>query len=85
MTVHEKVVCFKNAEEIAGYIGESKNSITQLVLEENLPAWKRHGSGPWRALNIDLDRWLVEQRDKYCQSRSEPSSGNDTNEEDEKR
>lgn len=74
MNTHEKVICFKSAEEIAGYIGESKNSITQLVLEENLPAWKRHGIGPWRALNIDLDRWLVEQRDKYCRTPNETSA-----------
>ena len=64
-----RVVCFKNAEEIAGYIGEDLKRINQLVVNENLPAWKRHGVGPWRALNIDFDQWLVEQRDKYYQNR----------------
>ena len=73
MTDHKNVICFKNAEEIANYIGESKNSITQLVAEEDLPAWKRHGAGPWRALNIDLDRWLVSQRDKYCRMQTDAS------------
>ena len=71
MTGLKNVICFKNAEEIANYIGESKNSITQLVHEEGLPAWKRHGTGPWRALNIDLDKWLVNQRDKYFHNRKE--------------
>jgi hypothetical protein len=65
MTRDLRVVCFKNAEEIGKYIGESKNSITQLVLEEGLPAWKRNGCGPWRALNVDLDIWLLQQRKKY--------------------
>ena len=65
MTYYKDIVCFKNAEEIGKYIGESKNSITQLVLEEGLPAWKRNGCGAWRALNIDLDKWLVTQRNKY--------------------
>jgi hypothetical protein len=65
MNNYKNVVCFKNAEEIGKYIGESKNSVTQLVLEEGLPAWKRNGCGPWRALNVDLDVWLVGQRKKY--------------------
>jgi hypothetical protein len=65
MNNYKNVVCFKKAEEIGKYIGESKNSVTQLVLEEGLPAWKRNGCGPWRALNVDLDMWLVGQRKKY--------------------
>ncbi|WP_419663221.1 hypothetical protein Dvar_36250 [Desulfosarcina variabilis str. Montpellier] len=65
MTENKSVVCFKNAEEIGKYIGESKNSITQLVLEEGLPAWKRNGCGPWRALSVDLDKWIISQRNKY--------------------
>lgn len=65
MSNHKEITCYKNAEEIAKYIGESKSSITQLVLEEGLPAWKRNGCGPWRALNIDLDQWIVDQRNKY--------------------
>jgi hypothetical protein len=65
MNDNKRVVCFKSAEEIAKYIGEDPNKINQLVENENLPAWKRKGIGPWRALDIDLDKWLVDQRDKY--------------------
>ena len=60
-----RVICFKNAEQICEYIGEDYRKINQLVLEESLPAWKRNGCGPWRALNIDLDQWMVAQRSKY--------------------
>lgn len=65
MNDFKRVVCFKNAEEIGEYIGESRNNITQLVIEDGLPAWKRNGCGPWRALNVDLDQWLIGQRSKY--------------------
>jgi len=65
MNDFKRVVCFKNAEEIGEYIGESRNSITQLVIDDGLPAWKRNGCGPWRALNVDLDQWLIGQRSKY--------------------
>ena len=64
-----RVKCFRNAEEIGEYIGENPKYINQLVLEENLPAWKRRGCGPWRALDIDLDQWLVGQRQKYMPTR----------------
>lgn len=69
MRQSSRVVCFKSAEEIAEYISESQRSINQLIIEEDLPAWKRGGFGPWRALNIDLDVWLVKQRDKYMKNR----------------
>ncbi|WP_319525760.1 hypothetical protein [uncultured Desulfosarcina sp.] len=65
MNDSKRVVCFKSAEEIAKYIGENPNKINHLVKNENLPAWRRKGIGPWRALDIDLDKWLVDQRDKY--------------------
>jgi hypothetical protein len=65
MTEYRRVVCFKNACEIGEYIGENPKYINQLVLEEGLPAWKRNGTGPWRALNLDLDNWLMQQRTKY--------------------
>jgi hypothetical protein len=65
MNDNKRVVCFKSAEEIAKYIGEAPNKINHLVEKENLPAWRRKGIGPWRALDIDLDQWLVDQRDKY--------------------
>ena len=69
MNDNKRVVCFKSAEEIAEYIAEDPNKINQLVENENLPAWKRKGIGPWWALDIDLDKWLVEQRDKYYLNR----------------
>jgi hypothetical protein len=57
--------CFRNSQEIAKYIGESHRNIASLVIEEQLPAWKRNGKGPWRAIDYDLDRWLIAQRHKY--------------------
>jgi hypothetical protein len=74
MNDNKRVVCFKSAEEIAEYIAEDPNKINQLVDKENLPAWKRKGIGPWRAQNIDLDRWRVEQRDKYYLNRKNGDS-----------
>lgn len=65
MSDDRRVKCFRNSEEIADYIGENPKTINQLVEFEDLPAWKRNGCGPWRALDIDLDRWLVSQRMKY--------------------
>lgn len=65
MTDSRRVVCFRNACEIGEYIGEDPKRINQLVIEEGLPAWKRNGMGPWRALNLDLDNWLCQQRTKY--------------------
>ena len=64
-----KVRCFRNSEEIGEYIGESSRIISKLVLDENLPAWKRKSSGPWRALDVDLDLWLIGQRKKYLPRR----------------
>lgn len=65
MSDFKRVVCFKNAEQIGDYVGEDPKRISQLVIEEGMPAWKRNGCGPWRALNIDLDQWLIGQRSKY--------------------
>lgn len=62
---NRKIQCFRNAEEIGKYIGENPKYINQLVVDENLPAWRRNGCGPWRALDVDLDQWLVGQRSKY--------------------
>ena len=59
------VACFKGAEEICGYVREEPRDIAKLVIEEGLPAWRRGDNGTWRALNIDLDKWLQKQRSKY--------------------
>jgi hypothetical protein len=60
-----RVRCFRNAEEIAEYIGENPKAVNQLVADEGLPAWKRNGKGPWRALDLDLDQWLIGQARKF--------------------
>jgi hypothetical protein len=60
-----KIKILKGAEEIAGFIKEDVNQIPHLVKDEGLPAWKRTYRGPWRALDIDLCRWLLSQRKKY--------------------
>lgn len=57
--------CLNTAEEIAAYIKESPDRIKYLVENEGLPAWKRDDKGSWKALDIDLSDWLVEQRMKY--------------------
>jgi len=70
------VVCFKGAEQIAEYIREDYKYINNLVECEDLPAFKRNGKGPWRALNIDLDRWLIDQRSKYIKNRKIDAKNN---------
>ena len=55
----------KSSEAIAEFIGESPKVINHLVEFEGLPAWKRNGQGPWRALSCDLERWLIYQRNRY--------------------
>jgi len=60
-------------------MNENRNIITQLVHDEGLPAWKRHGTGPWRALNIDIDKWLVDRRNKFYHDKNETSVGAQAN------
>lgn len=60
-----EIICLKGAAEICAFVKEDHKSINELVKNEGLPAWKRSESGPWRALNIDLQRWMVHQRNKY--------------------
>lgn len=61
-------IVYRGAKEICAAIGEDYRQITVLVKEEGLPAWRRNGSGVWRALPEDLERWIVEQRGKYLSS-----------------
>lgn len=56
-------VCLKGAKAICAAIGENPKEIMALVLEEGLPAWKRGGTGGWRALPDDLREWARGQRD----------------------
>jgi len=59
------IVCFKGAEQICGFVKEDPRQILHLIDAEGLPAWKREGKGPWRALNVDLMHWMAFQRNKY--------------------
>ena len=61
----QRVRCFRNADEIGAYIGEPARNIGRLVIDEDLPAWKRGGSGAWRAINTHLDWWMEVQARKY--------------------
>ena len=65
MAIAQSTRCLRGAEEICNFIKEDPKCLGKLVECENLPAWKRNGKGPWRALNIDLMEWFVYQRDKY--------------------
>lgn len=69
--VPEKIRCLKGAEKICEFVQEDPKQILHLIKQENLPAWKREGKGPWRALNIDLWYWLLAQRNKYLKDTPE--------------
>jgi len=75
----QTIICLKGAEEIAEYVKENPQSIIDLVKNEELPAFKRNGKGPWRALNIDLDMWFLDQRRKYINNRKLDAEKNDVN------
>ena len=60
-----KIECLRGAEEIGRFIKEDPCSVANLVKNEGLPAWKRSQNGTWRALNIDLFHWMIQQRKKY--------------------
>ena len=75
---YRRVICFRNAKEIADYLGEHERAIPKLVIEEGLPAWKRKGEGAWRALDWHCDVWLLGQAAKY-----KPQAGADAQRDDE--
>lgn len=59
----------KGADAIAKAIGESRQSIPDLVEEAGLPAWRKDGKGPWRARPASLDKWLEDQEKKHTKAK----------------
>jgi len=59
------VKILKGAAAICKYVEEDVNQILHLIEHEDLPAWKRNEKGPWRAVNLDLNEWIIFQRKKY--------------------
>lgn len=64
MDIHAGI-CVKGARAICEAVGENPKQIVRLVNELGLPAWRRAGSGSWRALPEDLKRWVVVQRNRH--------------------
>ncbi|GAB6126797.1 DNA-binding protein [Humidesulfovibrio idahonensis] len=64
MDVHAGI-CIKGARAICEAVGENPKQIVRLVAEMGLPAWRRNGSGSWRALPEDLKRWVLAQRNQH--------------------
>lgn len=62
---HPIAKCLCTAEEIAAFIKENSDGIKHLVENEGLPAWRRSDKGKWRAIDIELSAWLIEQSEKY--------------------
>lgn len=58
-------ICIKGARAICDAVGENPKEIVRLVAELKLPAWRRHGTGSWRALPEDLKRWVLAQRNQH--------------------
>ena len=58
-------ICVKGARAICQAVGENPKHIVRLVAELGLPAWRRAGTGSWRALPEDLKRWVHVQRDQH--------------------
>jgi len=58
-------ICVKGARAICEAVGENPKQIVRLVNELGLPAWRRAGTGSWRALPEDLKRWVRIQRNQH--------------------
>ncbi len=58
-------ICIKGARAICEAVGENPKQINYLVTKLGLPAWRRAGSGSWRALPEDLKRWMLAQRNNH--------------------
>ena len=74
-----EIKCLKGAEEICAFVKEDHKFINDLVQKEGLPAWKREENGVWRALNIDLQNWMLFQRNKYLKDTPKYLSKNPVN------
>ncbi len=55
----------KTRKAIARYVGEYEEEIPTLVKDKGLPAWRTRPNGIWKALQTDLDAWLM-QRAREC-------------------
>jgi len=58
-------ICLKGARAICLAVGENPKHILRLVTREGLPAWRRDGTGSWRALPEDLKVWMLAQRNRH--------------------
>jgi hypothetical protein len=65
MVVEDGLIIGRRA--IADFVGENERRISQLVLDEQLPAWKPD-RGPWRAMRSSLLAWLKTQEAKHVQN-----------------
>lgn len=54
-----------NAKEIGKFIGENPAKVKHLVENEGLPAWRRVPWGKWKAVDVELSAWLLQQSRKY--------------------
>lgn len=65
-------ICIKGARAICLAVGENPKHINRLVKHCDLPAWKRAGTGSWRALPEDLKQWMLIQRNEHLPDRARP-------------
>lgn len=73
MDIHSGI-CIKGARAICEAVGENPKHIVRLVAELGLPAWRRAGSGSWRALPEDLKRWVLAQRNQHLPGNLRPET-----------
>lgn len=53
----------KGRAAIAEAVGENYRDIPALVRDKGLPAYKTDGTKEWRAVDVDLEIWMLEQAD----------------------
>ncbi len=58
------------AHSIGKYIGEDHRRISELKEKEGLPVYRTSGGkkATWKGIKADLDKWIVDQRDKHLPS-----------------